>query len=161
MKTMVSLMVAAAVGVLSAGAANACDALNGTTTYDSVSNITGDPLQGGNWSNAANGGAWMQRVLNKPASIFGVYLGLAGTDITTVGSRIKISMRQTNGAWKTIVDLREADIVRPITGQGTIMDPLTIRFPPITVTTVRVDMSGHGWFAFDKTMFFVSGCTVR
>lgn len=156
---LVSLFTHCVAAGASIGGAMACDALNGTTTYDSKFAMVGDPFQGGNWSNAANGKAWIQRTLKAPVNLFGVYLGSGGSDITTDNVRIKVSARLTTGAWKTLVEVAGADVERPISGSGNMVAPVTVRFANIKVNALRVDMTGNGWFSLDRSMFFVEGCS--
>ena len=39
------------------------------------------------------------------------------------------------------------------------MGPITVTFPEMQVSALRIDMTGHGWFSLDQTMFFVRGCS--
>lgn len=160
-KQILTFAVFAVLGGLASGHAQACSALDGITAYDSVYTMIGDPFQGGSWSNAANGSAWIQRKLKTPATIFGLYLGSGGTDITTEGAKLIVRAFKTNGTWSTLVDIRTTDIERPITGQGTITSPITVRFPPIKVSAIRVDLTGHGWFSLERMLVFADGCMGR
>lgn len=104
----------------------------------------------------------MKRVLKTPARIKGIYIGSAGSDVTTAGSRIVISLRATDGTVRTIIELRETAINRDFSGSSTqrnVVQSQTVTFPPIEAKEIRVNMNGNGWFNFERTMLFAEGCT--
>ena len=147
-------------GCVIATPALACSALSGTTTYDSKRVLTADPFFGGTWGNAANGAAYIQRTLSKPAQIYGFYLRYGGTDMNSVGSRILVRAKlKSNASWFTILDLRDAVVERNFSsGTPTKIGPVTVMFPVKEVTALRVDMTGNGWFDLANMMFLTVGC---
>lgn len=154
--------VALACFALGAGSASACDALKGTTGWDSLFKTYGDPFFGGSWSNSRGGSAFIQRNLTKPASITGFYMRIAGSDVTADGSRILVRAKRTSdGVWQPLMDVRDIVIGRDFSGGATPrrMGPITVTFPEVEVSSIRIDMVGNGWFAIDQTMFFVRGCS--
>lgn len=141
--------------------AAACDLLDGRTTYDSAATLVGDPFFGGKWSNARNGKAWILRVLKNPATVYGFYLGSAGSDVKTAGSTLRISARKPDGSLVVLYDLRGAAVNRAFSGSGTgiVTSPVTVTFPPVEVKSLRVDMTGNGWFLLYNLSFNVLGCS--
>ena len=139
-----------------------CPAITGSDTFDSVSNRAGDPLYGGSWSNANGSRATMTRILKAPAMIKGIYVGAAGSDVTTAGSRILILLKGPSGNQYVALDTREAAINRDFSGrstQRTVLQSPTITFPPFETKEIRIVMTGNGWFLFQRAMLFVEGCT--
>jgi len=163
MKTMIAAVLSTAlvVAATAASAAPPCPALAGTTFYDSTHTLVGDPFFGGRWSNAKNGKAYVQRSLTKPATLYGFSLGQAGSDMTTVGSRIAITAKKPDGTTVTLLDLRGVAVGRDFSpgGAGTVTSPLFVRFPPVEVKSIRVDMTGNGWFLLYNLTFNVLGCS--
>lgn len=152
---------AAIAAVAFAAPANACSALSGSTSWDSVFKTYGDPFFGGSWSNSQGGSAYIQRTLSAPAKTTGFYMRIAGSDVSADGSRILVrAKRKSDGLWQTLMDVRGIVIGRDFSGGATPrrMAPITVTYPEIEVTALRIDMTGNGWFAIDQTMFFVRGC---
>lgn len=138
-----------------------CPALQGSTTYDSMANLVGDPFFGGRWSNARNTSAYIQRILKAPATIHGLYIHAGGSDVSSDGSRILVRARlKSTGTWKTLLDLREVVIERDFSyGTPRRIGPISTTFDPIEVTGLRIDMTGHGWFDLRNAMFLTTGCS--
>ncbi len=102
----------------------------------------------------------MERKLDKPAKIFGLHIGLAGSDVTTAGSSIRVSGQMMNGSWKTLINLTDAAVSRGFSGPGgTVLSPITMKFPEIEVSKIRIEMKGNGWFGWNASFFHVRGCT--
>lgn len=141
---------------------NPCPQLRGADTYDSASVLVGDPLFGGAWGNSANGSAFYHRNLAAPATIRGLYILFAGSDVTSDGSRILIRAVDTAGQSNVLFDLREVAINRGgINGgvaSGKNTQSQTISFPDMTVRRILIDMAGNGWFSWQGT-FHTKGCT--
>ncbi len=157
-----NILLAGLIAVSSVTPAVACDALKGTTAWDSVWTTYGDPFFGGAWANARGGSAYIQRTLTKPATVSGFFMRAGGSDVTADGSILTVKVRRkSDGAWQTVFDLRNAVVGRDFSGGASPrrLAPVTVTFPDVEVTALRIAMSGHGWFALDQTLFFVRGCS--
>ncbi|MDK9696229.1 MAG: hypothetical protein OEL76_07555 [Siculibacillus sp.] len=133
----------------------------GVDQYDSVSAITGDPFDGGGWSNARNRSARATRTLRTPACIVGLQLPSAGTDVDTTASSIIVTLVSPEGARRKVLHVEGAAIDRTFSGGGraTIIVPAqTRRFVAFRTARVEVAMTGHGWFQMNGLRFAVVPC---
>ena len=89
----------------------------------------------------------------------GLYIGAAGSDVTTAGSTIRVTLTDASGNSFVAFDARETAINRPMSGAGTMLQSQTVTFPPFAATSVAVAMTGHGWFLLQKTVLFADGCS--
>jgi hypothetical protein len=149
-----------ALAQITAGGSTACPSFAGANEYDSQSQLIGDPFKGGAWGNAAGGRAFAVRTLKSTAMIRGIYVGSAGSDITTEGSRIRIVLKRPDGTEFVALDLSGVAINRGFSPgrSGTVMGPLTLQFPDVPTRQITVEMHGNGWFLLDRTHFFLSRC---
>jgi hypothetical protein len=132
----------------------------GRNSFDSTSVSSGDPFNGGTWSNAQNGHAFAQRLLMPPVCIGGLALESAGSDMSTRGARISIELTGPYGAHFMALDLRGVAVNRDFSpgGSGKVVPPQSATFPPFATSRIEVRMSGHGWFLMKGLRFAVVPC---
>lgn len=132
----------------------------GRDSFDSISILRGDPFDGGEWSNARNGSAWARRELAAPACVSGLVLGSAGSDVSTQGASIVVTLTAADGRRHTVFDLRDAAIARDFSpgGTGRIEGAQQVSFLPMRIVAVEVTMSGHGWFRLAGLRFTPAVC---
>ncbi|NLH79869.1 MAG: hypothetical protein GX458_03365 [Phyllobacteriaceae bacterium] len=132
----------------------------GQDGYDSTSIRRGDPFDGGEWANAQGTRASATRDLMPPVCISGFTLESAGSDVTTVGAKIEITLRGPYGADYRALDLAGVAIARDFSpgGSGTVISARSADFPPFRTSRVEVTMTGHGWFLMKGLRFRVVAC---
>lgn len=121
----------------------------GKLTYDSIYGKLINPFEGGiGWSNAQGGSSWLQYSYPQPVAVGQIVIEMAGTDITSAGSIITVSVME-GSSWRTVYTLRDKVINRGFSGglSGPQVGPQTIEVNGSAVSAVKVDMTGHGWFA--------------
>lgn len=132
----------------------------GRDSYDSISSLRGDPFDGGEWSNARNGSAWARRELAAPACVAGFTLPWAGSDVTTQGASIVVTLTAADGRRHVVFDLRGVAIARGFSpgGSGVVEPAQQVSFLPMRIVAVEVTMSGHGWFQMRGLSFAPGAC---
>lgn len=145
---------------IAGGGGGSCPSFAGTNSFDSTSELYGDPFQGGAWGNSRNGGAYAVRTFRNVAYIRGIHVGSAGSDITTNGSRITITLVRPDNSRFIALDLHGAAINRGFSpgNSGTVVGPLTIDFPEVATKSIVVTMRGNGWFMLNRMNFALSRC---
>lgn len=121
----------------------------GILTYDSIYGKSVNPFDGGKWwSNAQGGHSWLQYTYPEPVAVGRIAIEMAGTDITSAGSSITVSVKE-GSTWRTVYTLKDKVINRGFSGgvTGPQVGPQTIDVNGTAVSAVKVDMTGHGWFA--------------
>jgi len=128
--------------------------------FDSTSIRRGDPFDGGEWANAQGGRAYAVRELMPPVCISGFTLESAGSDVTTRGAKIEITLHDPYGGTYRALDLSGAAIARDFSpgGSGTVVSARSADFPPFRTSRVEVTMTGHGWFLMKGLRFRVVAC---
>lgn len=137
-----------------------CPRPAGTTTYDSRHDRTIDPFDGGNWGNLRGGYAWARRIFSTAVRIEGVYVAMAGSDISVDGSIIEINLLN-NGTVINVARLRDTTIGRWDIDRNRTLPPQYFSFPAVEVTGVELRMVGHGWFAATDIRVIPEGCIRR
>jgi hypothetical protein len=134
--------------VVSVSPAVASQIVGGVATFDSVYGNSGNPFEGGNWSNASGGSAWAEYDFAQPTEAKSIYVKMAGTDVTSNGSEIRLLIRDQAG-WRQIYRLADKVINRGFSGgtTGPQIGPVRINLGRVAITGVRLEMKGHGWFA--------------
>jgi hypothetical protein len=131
----------------------------GADSFDSTSILRGDPFNGGDWANSRNGSATAIRTLGQTVCISGLSLQSGGSDMSTRGSTIRITLSGPNGAFVAL-DLRDAAVNRGFSpgGSGNVLPAQSVSFPPVATTRVEVAMTGNGWFLLSGLRFQVAPC---
>lgn len=132
----------------------------GADQFDSTSILRGDPFNGGEWSNARNGAALAVRTLAQPICIAGLQLESAGTDVTSRGSMIKITLTGPSGASHVALLVEESVINRGFSpgGSGQVLPAQSRTFAPFLTQRIEVAMRGNGWFNLRGLTFSVVPC---
>lgn len=132
---------------------------SGADQFDSTSRVVGDPFNGGEWSNARNQSAFATRTLGHPVCINGLTLNSAGSDMSTRGSTIRITLSGPSGS-HVVLDLSEVAINRPFSpgGSGNVVPAQSRSFDPVEASRVEVSMAGSGWFLMSGLRFSVVPC---
>ncbi len=131
----------------------------GSDSFDSTSILRGDPFNGGDWANSRNGSASAVRTLAQPVCIGGLSLQSAGSDMSTRGATIRITLSGPGGRYVAL-DLHDTAVNRGFSpgGSGNVSPPQSITFPPVATTRVEVAMTGNGWFLMSGLRFQVVRC---
>jgi len=97
----------------------------------------------------ANRTSYVQVDLPSVYKVNELFIGIAGSDVTTTNSRIRISYIDELGKWVVFDELKELNINYytscidcPIPSIG----EYNKVFEPIMVKSFRIDLIGHGWF---------------
>lgn len=128
----------------------------GRFTYDSLYGKLVNPFEGGiGWSNRRGGSSWLQYTYPQPVQVGTIHIEMAGTDVTSAGSSISVSV-QEGSTWRTVYKLTDKVINRSFSGgnRGPQVGPQTIKVGGGAVNAIRVDMTGHGWFAASDIRVF-------
>jgi hypothetical protein len=108
-----------------------------------------NPFEGGLWSNSQGGSAWAQYSLESTEKIGFIYIRLAGTDVSSFGSRIDVIIRKSQyHPWVLVFSMRDKVINRDFSGgsTGPRTGPVLIKLSGLEVSDIRIEMKGHGWF---------------
>lgn len=132
----------------------------GADQFDSTSILRGDPFNGGEWSNARNGSALAVRTLTQPVCIAGLRLESAGTDVTSKGSMIRITLTGPSGASHVALHIEEGVINRGFSpgGSGNVLPAQSRSFAPFLTQRIEVAMRGNGWFSLRGLTFSMVPC---
>lgn len=132
----------------------------GADQFDSTSVLRGDPFNGGEWSNARNGSALAVRTLAQPVCIAGLRLESAGTDVTSKGSMIRITLTGPSGASHVALHIEEGVVNRGFSpgGSGNVLPAQSRSFAPFLTQRIEVAMRGNGWFSLRGLTFSVVPC---
>ena len=95
-----------------------------------------------------------------------INIARASTDITTKGFRLILKLRQSDGTWVKVDELRDTNINRiRLSGgrKGRSIPSYTKKIsPPIPATAFRLEFYGHGWFdAADISLYTLRKKSVK
>ncbi len=125
--------------------------LKGVSSYDSTypPNCKGDLFNGGTWTNAKNGSAWVQRDLDGLYDITEIRIETAGTDVTTANSSITLKLLNEHGQWVVIDQLKDTNINWQQLSFGGVgrSIPSYHRTLAVRASAFRLELKGNGWFA--------------
>jgi hypothetical protein len=136
------------ISLFSVASTSAEQITGGVASFDSVGG-GGNPFERQAWGNAKGGSSWAQYELPSPKLVKSIYIKSAGTDIRSEGSSITLFIK-ADGEWKRIYELRDMVINRDFSGgvKGPQVGPVRVNLAnPTAITGVRIEMTGHGWFA--------------
>jgi arabinofuranosyltransferase len=124
-----------------------------STTYNSAydpSDTAGDVFRGGTWTSGCNDAAWIQTTFEATHVVDRIAIEVAGTDITTEGSLIELTLLDTNDISVTVATLKETNINWARASDGEALNSLPeyrLDLPqPVTARAFRLSFTGHGWF---------------
>lgn len=112
-------------------------------------NSRGNVFHGGAWVSARGASEWLQYDFGAMHLVHEVRIQSLWTDITTQGAHLVVKLREADGRWRTVLDLRDTNVNKTQMSNGSSarsVGPQAISVTPVWANALRVEFAGHGWF---------------
>jgi hypothetical protein len=122
-------------------------------------NSRGNVFHGGAWVSARGASEWLQYDFGATHLVNEVRIHSLWTDITTQGAHLVVKLRDADGRWHTVLDLRDTNINRTQMSNGgsaRSVGPQVTSVTPVWANALRVEFAGNGWFGAEDIQIWAS-----